>query len=557
MRLPLQNEPAVADEVRGIRDRIADRALIGLAAIAIPALSASLLRIVDTGWLPIMGLHIAVAGSVFAMALLRRRLAYAIRAGYLVGILAGLGVGGLLSLGLLSGGPALLLGAAILAFLLFNVRIGIAAFLFSLVVMFSTYALFAAGLLTYQAEPVAYLDSFSTWLTRAAAIGLIATMVGLSIVAFSRSLSDALARERRERSMLDRLVEAAPEGIAFLDQSGAIRRANRRIEQIFGYPFRQLTGKPLSVLIPDVDFRNYQDLASGHSEPTELTGRNKNGENLPISLSIGESVVSDDRAYVALISDLSERKRFERQLQQAQKMEAVGQLTGGIAHDFNNLLAIVSGNADLLEADIGDHKRLQSIRRAALQGAATVTRLLAFARGQPGDPEPVNLPQIVPKIGELLVHTLGGRITLTTKLPDLLWPVMVDLTQLENSVLNIAINARDAMPNGGEFTIEAANISAADLAELRLDEVGLDQGAVVLRLRDNGCGMSEETLRRAADPFFTTKDASRGNGLGLAMVLGFAKHSGGCATIDSAENIGTTISIYLPAARGSGAPAPG
>ena len=223
-------------------------------------------------------------------------------------------------------------------------------------------------------------------------------------------------------------------------------------------------------------------------------------------------------------------------------METLGQLTGGIAHDFNNLLTVITGNAELLEAQIGDNKPLRSIQRAATRGAATVSGLLSVARDKPMQTKAVDLHQTVTDMNELLTHTLGSKIDVTTILPPGLAPVLSDPTQLENALLNLAINARDAMPSGGSLTIECANLRAADIAGLRL-------GAVCLILRDTGEGMSGETLQRAFEPFFTTKQSRGGNGFGLSMVFEFARQSGGCVGIDSTVGIGTTVNLYLPVAK--------
>jgi len=277
---------------------------------------------------------------------------------------------------------------------------------------------------------------------------------------------------------------------------------------------------------------------------------------VPISVSLGQSKLDsqagrqalDSRSLIAIVSDLSERKRLERQLLQAQKMETLGQLTVGIAHDFNNLFTVITGNVELLEAQIGENKPLRSIQRAATREAATVSGLLSVAREKRMQTKTVDLHQTVTDMNELLIHTLGSAIDVTTILPPGLAPVLSDPTQLENALLNLAINARDAMPSGGSLTIECANLGAADIAGLRLDTANLTSGAVCLNLRDTGEGMFEETLQRAFEPFFTTKQSMGGNGFGLSMVFEFARQSGGYVGIDSTVGIGTTVHFYLPVA---------
>ena len=247
--------------------------------------------------------------------------------------------------------------------------------------------------------------------------------------------------------------------------------------------------------------------------------------------------------------DITELKRLEARLVQAEKLQAIGQLTGGIAHDFNNLLGVVLGNLQLLERDLGADpalaRKLSIAIRAALRGADLTRRLLAFARRQILDPVVVDLNRQISALGELLRRTLGESIEMRLQLAPDLWHTRVDPGQLENAILNLAINARDAMPNGGRLTVQTSNepIDAAFCA-LHSD---IEPGEhVVVRVTDTGCGMTPEVLARVFEPFFTTKESGKGSGLGLAMVHGFAKQSGGIATVTSELGKGTTVTIYLP-----------
>ena len=247
---------------------------------------------------------------------------------------------------------------------------------------------------------------------------------------------------------------------------------------------------------------------------------------------------------------LAERAAIEAQLLQAQKMEAVGLLTAGIAHDFNNLLTIVSGNLALLEAERDglDPRRRKFIAAATSsceKAAAMVGRLLGFAAREPIDPRPVEVNEVVRRIAELPWRTLGDRIAVELRLANDAWPVLADPSQFENALLNLALNARDAMSAGGSLAIETANLRVDEAGATNLP--GIAPGDyVVISVRDTGSGMPPDVLERAFDPFFTTKEAGKGTGLGLAQVSGFVNRCGGHCVIDSTPESGTTVRLYLP-----------
>jgi PAS domain S-box-containing protein len=244
--------------------------------------------------------------------------------------------------------------------------------------------------------------------------------------------------------------------------------------------------------------------------------------------------------------DMTDHKRIEQQLFQAQKMEAVGQLTGGIAHDFNNMLTVVIGNLDALARALRGTGRNFGRAEMALTGALSCAeltrRLLAFARRQPLQPSPVHLGQMCRNVAKLLGRTLGERIRIEIKGGDAgLWHVLADPAQVESSLINLAVNARDAMTEGGTLTIETSNVSSQG------GDADIPAGDfVLLAVRDTGVGMTAEVLERAIEPFFTTKHLGHGTGLGLSMVYGFVKQSGGHVKIESAPNRGTRVKVYLP-----------
>jgi PAS domain S-box-containing protein len=248
--------------------------------------------------------------------------------------------------------------------------------------------------------------------------------------------------------------------------------------------------------------------------------------------------------------DVTERKQAEielertrEQLAQMQKMEALGQLTGGIAHDFNNLLMIVSGHAELLRRKLSEPNQLRAVEAimgASQRGERLTRQLLTFSRRQPLNPVPIDLPQRVHEMRPMLSSSLRGNITLAIELPDDLWPVEADVAEFELALVNIAVNARDAMPDGGTFTISAHNVPAG---EGRLGQPANDH--VVISFADTGVGIPQDTLKKIFDPFFTTKAVGKGTGLGLSQVYGFAHQSGGTVSVTSEVGRGSTISIYL------------
>lgn len=250
-----------------------------------------------------------------------------------------------------------------------------------------------------------------------------------------------------------------------------------------------------------------------------------------------------------LRAEIAERERAEAQLRQAQKMEVVGQLTGGIAHDFNNLLTVIIGQLDRVRGESGSlplplRGRIETALLAAERAAALTGRLLAFARRQPLAPRVLDVNRLVAGMSELLRRTLGEQVALEAILAGSLWRVEADPGQLESALMNLAINARDAVPNGGKLTIETANARLDEAYAAAHTEVTSGQ-YVMIAVSDTGVGMPPEVVERAFEPFFTTKEASQGTGLGLSQVYGFVKQSGGHVKIYSEPGAGTTVKIYL------------
>jgi len=253
-----------------------------------------------------------------------------------------------------------------------------------------------------------------------------------------------------------------------------------------------------------------------------------------------------------LHEEMEERRKTEEALRQSHKMEAIGQLSGGIAHDFNNLIMIVKGNLRLLQRRLGPQEEaaagyIASADEALDRAAHLTQRILAFSRRQPLTPQRVNLSTLVQGLSELIRHSVGEGVDITLRLNGT-WPVLCDINQMENVILNLAINARDAMPDGGRLVVETRNVSLASAPPEVERESFVPGDYAALTVIDTGAGMPEEVRRRAVDPFFTTKPQGKGTGLGLSMSFGFVRQSGGYLTIDSAPGKGAAITILMPRA---------
>ncbi len=364
-------------------------------------------------------------------------------------------------------------------------------------------------------------------------------------------------REAHYHGVLDNVAD----GVVAIDERGNIESFNRAAELLFGYPAERICGQNVSVLMPepysgehDGYIGNYLRTGKGKIlgiGPREVMGVHKDGSRFPMELAIGQMDTGGKRIFIGIVRDIRQRKESEQQLRQAQKMEAVGHLTGGIAHDFNNLLTAILGNLEMLqdrvELDPSARKFMDIAFRAADRGADLTQRLLAFSRKQTLSPEAADINKLVQRVTELMRRTLGEDIEIETVLAGGLWPATVDPGQLESALLNLAINARDAMPEGGKLTIETANSHLDQAYTDAHEEVNPGQ-YVRVAVTDTGTGMPPEVVARAFEPFFTTKEIGLGSGLGLSMVYGFVKQSAGHVNIYSEPGHGTTVKLYLPKA---------
>ncbi|VXC91721.1 Sensory box sensor histidine kinase/response regulator [Sphingomonas sp. T1] len=362
---------------------------------------------------------------------------------------------------------------------------------------------------------------------------------------------DALSRLDQERLLAAIAAQAPWSDFPFilLSKRGEPRRGAREVEAVANVTLLERPLHPASLVSAAraaLRARQRQRLAARHFEDREKA----RAELRDLADTLEAKVEARTRELAAandrLTAEIAERERAEARLVQAQKMEAIGQLTGGIAHDFNNLLTAVIGSLDLLLRRTDDEKirRLASMALQAGERGATLTaQLLSFSRRQHLSPVPVEPNQVVASMADLLARSIGAAVTVELDLADDVWRAMVDPTQLEVVLLNLAINARDAMPSGGVVRIATRNLAAVPDALT----AELNPGAYVsIEVADTGAGMTPAVLARAFEPFFTTKGQGKGTGLGLAQVYGFARQSGGTVRIVSAENEGTVITLYLP-----------
>ncbi|MGC1885560.1 MAG: ATP-binding protein, partial [Stellaceae bacterium] len=333
---------------------------------------------------------------------------------------------------------------------------------------------------------------------------------------------------------------------------------NAGAERIKGYTNDEISGQHFSIFYTEDDRRNgvpEQVLATarrtGHIAMDGWRIR-KSGDLFWASVIINEVHDEEGRAagFAKVTRDLTERRTIEEQLRQVQKMEAIGQLTGGIAHDFNNLLTVISGNIETVQrrmsrTDPGLYRNLEAAARAVERASTLTHRLLAYSRRQPLEPRSVESNRLIMGMSDLLGRTIGANITIETVLAAGLWQVSADANQVENAILNLAVNARDAMPDGGKLTLETAN-TYLDEAYAKINAEVIPGQYVMVAVSDTGIGMTPEVVEKAFEPFFTTKGLGEGTGLGLSQVYGFIKQSGGHIKIYSELGEGTTVRFYLP-----------
>jgi PAS domain S-box-containing protein len=383
-----------------------------------------------------------------------------------------------------------------------------------------------------------------------------------------------------DRLLVGQLLEAAPDAMVCVDGEGRITLLNAQAERLFGYDRTELVGQQVEVLVPDaVRAAHPAHRAAYVADPRprpmgagmELAGRRRDGSTFPAEISLSAIDTDDGILITAAVRDVTERleaqaererlrtqaerARMERQLQQSQRLESLGQLAGGVAHDFNNLLGVITNYAAFVAEEIkrlpghqpGDSvlSDIEQIQFAADRATRLTHQLLAFARREMVQPRVLNLNAVVASVTKLLRRTLGEHVALVAELEPDLGPVLADPGQIEQILVNLAVNSRDAMPGGGKLVIETANVEVdGGYAAIHAN---LSPGRyVALKVSDNGIGMSPEVIDRAFEPFFTTKPKGEGTGLGLATIYGIVTQAEGNVRIYSEPRLGTTVTVLLP-----------
>jgi PAS domain S-box-containing protein len=375
------------------------------------------------------------------------------------------------------------------------------------------------------------------------------------LVAYGKVIRD-LTERRRAATLFQPVVDNADDSIVTIDTRGRILLFNRAAERTFGYSQGEVMGQNVRMLMPephqsahDTYIANY--LQTGQPRVLgigrELTGKRKDGSLFPIQLQVSAFELEEQRHFIGMVRDLTNSKRLEDRLRQSQKLEAVGQLAAGIAHDFNNLVTVICGYSDIMHLRLpaGDPMiaMLEEVREAGNRAAALTQQLLAFSRKQMLAPKVLDLNTVVRRVEVMLRRLIGADIGLASHLDASIGLVKVDPGQLEHVLINLAVNARDAMPSGGQLTIETSTVQLTDEnnpPDCRPGEY------VLLAVTDTGCGMPPEVKRHVFEPFFTTKEPGKGTGLGLATAYGIVRQSEGQIVIYSEEGSGTTVKVYFP-----------
>lgn len=350
--------------------------------------------------------------------------------------------------------------------------------------------------------------------------------------------------------------ETMVDGLIVIDAGGVIQYVNPGCEKLFRYTEGELIGRNVATLMPAPYAVNHDGFLSRHRETRvkriigigrELTGLKSDGTVFPMYLSVGEAETANGIIFVGIIYDLTEKKRAEEMILHHQKLDAIGQLSGGIAHDFNNILAVIGGNLEMIanvELPPAARRAVARAQDAAVRAARITQRLLAFARKQPLQRQMLDLNKCLEDMAEMLQRTIGEAVEIRLHLASDPGLVDADIDQFETAIVNLAVNARDAMPDGGTIAIETEVVSFDD--DPRTAQEAPPGDYLRVSVSDTGAGMAPDVCARAIEPFFTTKEVGAGTGLGLSMVYGFMKQIGGHARLYSEVGRGTRVSLFFP-----------
>jgi len=394
--------------------------------------------------------------------------------------------------------------------------------------------------------------------------GAIAGLVAVSVDVTAERVAEERLRASEDRFRT--IVQSAYDGIVTIDERGTIETVNPAAEAIFGYSAAELAGRNVNVLMPQpyhsahdgyLDSYVRSGLAKIIGKGREVVGRRKDGVTFPMDLTVSEIRSGERRLFAGVVRDISERRRAEDQLRtserallQSQKMEALGALTSGVAHEFNNTLQIISGYVELVLSEIGQgHPSQQDvleIQKGVQRSAALTKQLLAFSREHGFQPEALDLNALAQDARQLLRTMVAANIELRVTSANGACKVLADRSMIEQVLVNLAVNARDAMPAGGRMEIDVDSLDC-DEAFCSLHGWARPGRYGMLRFSDTGVGIAPDVLERIFDPFFTTKEQGKGTGLGLSMVYGIVKQHKGMIRVESEPNAGTTFRIFLPA----------
>lgn len=552
-----------------VRSRICDAFLICLAILTVPSMAASLYRALDIGWQPVMTLQILVTTGIWTLAVLRRFLPYHVRSISLIAVFIIVGLTGIWSFGLMAGSIAWFVVAPILGTVFFGMRTGL-AILFGVIV--STGMIGVGTVQGHRLPPfelAAYLTSAPAWaLAETSWIivsGSLVIAVGILnrffVESMEKSRRDTTALEERERdyrNILDNMVDTFYRA----DQDGRIVMVSPSVVDISGYSSDELIGEKLDQFYVDEnkrqEFLQLLKESGGKVSKFQTEIRNKNGSTGWVSTSARYWTGADGNilGVEGIIRDITENRKAEEALRRSQKMEALGQLTGGIAHDYNNMLGVIIGNIQLVQgaASLDDKSavRLDKALAAANRNADLTGKLLGFSRTRVRGTRLTSANAFIANLKDIITTSAATFIEVDASLADDLWMVELDTAELEDAILNLTINARDAMPDGGILTFETANKTQDD-DYLRGDPGNRAGDFVVISVSDTGAGMAKEISERIFDPFFSTKEFGMGTGLGLSTVYAFVERSGGFIKVYSEPGQGSTFRIFLPRAHDSGA----
>jgi PAS domain S-box-containing protein len=368
------------------------------------------------------------------------------------------------------------------------------------------------------------------------------------------------AERNKREAQYQALFDASPDCIIVVNASGNIVNVNHQTESLFGYIKEELAGKPIEILLPD-RFKDYRALirtfaSNPQVQPigkgVQLFSKRKDGTEFPIDVALSPIQTEKELNVIVTVRDVTEKKNLERQFLRAQRLESIGTLAGGIAHDLNNILGPIMMSIDILRnkyAEEKDAAMLDMLSSSAQRGADLVKQVLSFARGVEGEHAVVQILHIVKEIEKIAKETFPRSIEIKTVLSKDLWTISADSTQIHQVLMNLCVNARDAMPNGGTITISAENVNV-DAQYARMNAEAMEGRYIVLRITDTGTGISPEILERMFEPFFTTKEVGKGTGLGLSTTHAIIKSHGGFINVYSEMGKGTEFKIFLPAEEG-------